>query len=95
MITCIYDNIFKKKCIKCLIYEIAYYHLLLEELNFLGILMYCDGEAAFVIVNNLNFHEHTKHIEIDSQTTHHGILVGLVTTSFISVFAPTNKHSYQ
>ena len=67
-----------------LIYEIAYYHLLLEELNFLIILMYCDGKAAFFLLNNLTFHEHTKHIEIDSQIIHHWILMGLVTTLFIS-----------
>ena len=28
--------------------------------------MFCDNKAALLIANNLTFHDHTKHTEIDS-----------------------------
>lgn len=45
-------------CVKSLIGELGFVYC--EPL-----LMHCDNQASFHIVNNPIFHERTKHIEVD------------------------------
>jgi hypothetical protein len=51
-----------------LTYELQWLKYLLNDMGISHsspITMFCDNQAALHITNNLVFHEHTKHIEID------------------------------
>ena len=46
--------------------------------------MHCDNHAAIFIAGNLAFHERTKHIEIDCHFIHDKVLMGVISTPYVS-----------
>ena len=44
--------------------------------------MHCDNEAVIFIVNNLAFHEHIKHIEVDCHYVRDTVTRGVISTSY-------------
>ena len=59
---------------------------LLLELEFtveMPIPMHCDNQTAIFIINNLTFHERTKHIEVDYHYVQDMVMKGVISTPYI------------
>ena len=48
--------------------------------------MYCDNQVTIYIANNLTFHEHTKHIEVDCHYVLDMVMQGVISTPYRKSF---------
>ena len=67
--------------------ELIWLKHLLQELRFgkdEQMKLICDNQAALHISSNLDFHERTKHIEVDCHFIKDKIALGWMTTSFVN-----------
>lgn len=67
--------------------EITWMVRLLGDLgvvNLKPVTLYCDNQSAIHITKNPEFHERTKHIEIDCHFTREKVLEGLIQLNYVS-----------
>ena len=67
-------------------FEMLWVCYFLQELDFPtkgDMPMYCDNQETIFLAKNPNFHERTKHIEIDCHDIHHQVLDGFITTLYV------------
>src|SRR3954464_13717727 len=66
--------------------EVQWQKYLLKDLGIdhhKPVTIHCDSKSAIHIAENLMFHKHTKHIEIDCHFAHEKIKSGLIKPSFL------------
>ena len=56
--------------------------------------MHCDNQATIFIVGNLNFHERTKHIEINCHFIRDKVLMGVISTPRV-IIGPAWRHLHE
>ena len=70
--------------------EMMWLRSLLTELDFsidVPMPMYCDNQAVIYIANNLTFHVHTKHIEVDCYYVRDMVIKGIISPFSLQIFS--------